>query len=362
MSRRKGLSDEEIEALLFADTDESELEEEDDGWKENSMTENDNSFAENDDNFDASISEENENDATNSEEETQVKWSEIIENAKIKLNEFNNFAGPMHNLPVGSTPLNYLKLFLTDEVLEIVRINTNKYAEFCAENRGSADKEWYPIENVKEIWAYFTILLIMSVNQVPRISDYWSNSPFLGNEMVKKIMSRNRFTKIKHYFHLSDREQEKRREDDEFTYTQKVEPFMTYIKANFLKHFEPYQRLSIDEALVKYKGRLGIVQYMPLKPDKRGIKMWMLCTSQLGYTLNFDVYSGKNTKMKRSGKGLGYDVVFHLIECLKKPGHDLYFDRFFTSVDLMIDLNKKGLGACGTGMPNIKMPAEIKRN
>lgn len=89
--------------------------------------------------------------------------------------------------------------------------------------------------------------------------------------------------------------------------------------------------------------------------------MWMLCTSQFGYTWNFDLYSGKNSKLKRSGKGLGYDVVLHLTESLKKTGHHLYFDRFFTSVDLMIDLNKKGQGACGTVMPNRKkMPPGIK--
>ena len=84
--------------------------------------------------------------------------------------------------------------------------------------------------------------------------------------------------------------------------TEKVEPFMTDIKANFLKHFEPHRRLSIDEAWVKHKGRLGIIQHMPLKPHKTGIKLWMLCVSQLEYILNFDVYSSENNKMKRSGK------------------------------------------------------------
>jgi hypothetical protein len=99
---------------------------------------------------------------------------------------------------------------------------------------------------------------------------------------------------------------------------------------------------------VKFKGRLEIVQYMPLKPDKRGLKIWMMRTSHLGYTLtlNFDLYSGK---MDRSKKGLGYDVIFHL-----NKGHDIYFDRFFSSVDLMIDLQKGGFGASGTVVLNRK--------
>ena len=69
-------------------------------------------------------------------------------------------------------------------------------------------------------------------------------------------MNRNRFTKIKHFFHLSDRRQEKSRESDDFMCTQNVEPFMTDIKAYFLNHFELYQRLPIDKTLVKYKGSM----------------------------------------------------------------------------------------------------------
>lgn len=353
MSRKKVLTQEEIDAILFHDTDESDLEEEDDGWNECSMMENE-------ENFDSSIIEDNTS-GTLDNEGTEVEWSEIIGNENIKLTEFNHFAGPVHDLPVGSSSLDYLKLFLTDEVLEPMRINTNKYAEFCASKRGYVDKKWHPIETVQELWTYFTVLLIMSINYVPRLSDYWSDNLSLGNEQIKRLMTRDRFVKIKHYFHVSDRDAEKNKENEDFSYTQKLEPFMSDIKTKFLNHFEPFQNLSIDEAIVKFKGRLGIVQYMPLKPDKRGIKMWMLCTSQLGYTLNFDVYSGRNSKMKRSGKGLGYDVVLHLAECLKKTGHHLYFDRFFTSVDLMVDLHKKGLGACGTVMSNRKkMPSEIK--
>lgn len=353
MSRKKVLTQDEIDAILFHDTDESDLEEEDDGWNESRMMENEG-------NFDSSFIDDSLN-GTADNEDMEVEWSEIVENENIELKEFNHFAGPVHNLPVGSTPLDYLKLFLTDDVLDSVRRNTNKYAEFCARKRGSIDREWRPIETIRELWTYFTVLLVMSINHVPRISDYWSEDPSLGNERIKRLMTRNRFVKIKHYFHVSDRDSEKSKEHEDFSYTQKLEPFMSDLKKKFTNHFEPSQRLSVDEALIKFKGRLGIVQYMPLKPDKRGIKVWMLCTSQLGYTLNFDVYSGRNSKVKRSGKGLGYDVVLHLTECLNKTGHHLYFDRFFTSVGLMIDLHKKGLESCGTVMPNrVKMPAGIK--
>jgi len=34
--------------------------------------------------------------------------------------------------------------------------------------------------------------------------------------------------------------------------------------------------MSIDEAMVKYKGRVFFRQYMPKKPIKWGIKVWMI--------------------------------------------------------------------------------------
>ena len=110
--------------------------------------------------------------------------------------------------------------------------------------------------------------------------------------------------------------------------------------------------MAVDEALIKFKGRLGIVQYMSLKPAKRGIKVWMLCTSYLGFVHNFNVYGEKNDAIERPNNGLGYDVVMNLIEPFKAKYHTLYFDRFFRSVKLIRDLLTKEVYACGTVIKN----------
>lgn len=46
---------------------------------------------------------------------------------------------------------------------------------------------------------------------------------------------------------------------------QKIDTFMKYVMENFQKYFIPYIDLLIDESSVKYKGQLGIIQYMPQK-------------------------------------------------------------------------------------------------
>jgi len=58
---------------------------------------------------------------------------------------------------------------------------------------------------------------------------------------------------------------------------------------HFSKFYKPGCALSIDEAMIKFDGRLSWKQYMPKNPTKWGMKLWCLCDSVTGYCLKFDV-------------------------------------------------------------------------
>ena len=47
---------------------------------------------------------------------------------------------------------------------------------------------------------------------------------------------------------------------------------------------------------------------MPLKPIKRGYKVWNLADSSTGYVLSFDVYAGKNMDSSGDSSGTGSDA------------------------------------------------------
>ena len=55
---------------------------------------------------------------------------------------------------------------------------------------------------------------------------------------------------------------------------------------NFRDPYVPGKDMSVDEGMVKFKGRLFFKQYMPKKPVKYGIKVWMAAHSKTGYTSN----------------------------------------------------------------------------
>ena len=50
---------------------------------------------------------------------------------------------------------------------------------------------------------------------------------------------------------------------------------------------------TIDEQLVKFRGRSTFKVYMPSKPGKYGLKIWTLCDVKTFYCFNIDIYLGK---------------------------------------------------------------------
>ena len=77
-------------------------------------------------------------------------------------------------------------------------------------------------------------------------------------------------------------------------------------------------------------------QYLPKKPIKRGSKIWMRADSVNGYVSKFSVYTGKVKDAPE--RDLGGNVVRALSENLQHKNYHLYFDNFFSSAALMINL------------------------
>ena len=103
---------------------------------------------------------------------------------------------------------------------------------------------------------------------------------------------------------------------------------MKNLITNYQKAFYPYENVSIDKMVIKFKGRWKNKQYNPSKPRKYHIKTFGLCNSATGYAFNILTYFGSDTfynfNIKRMGqsekifeyllKPLGKVTIFLLIE------------------------------------------------
>ena len=140
------------------------------------------------------------------------------------------------------------------------------------------------------------------------------------------------------------------RTEDKTDKLSKAKFLLDYIRRKCRRLYQPEQNISIDERMVKNKGRYNFRMFMKDKPTKWGMKLWVLADSRTGYTYNFDVYEGKGT-LAYFGS-LAYQVVMRLLCDLFGQGYHLFVDNFYTSVDLFRDLVDKGVRACGTVLAN----------
>ena len=93
------------------------------------------------------------------------------------------------------------------------------------------------------------------------------------------------------------------RGEEGYSRTQKVDPVISALKQNFQAAYYPNREVSIDEAMIPFKGRSSMKQYVPLKPVKCGFKVWAMANSLNGYMYDFNVYTGASGGDRETGLG-----------------------------------------------------------
>lgn len=209
--------------------------------------------------------------------------------------------------------------------------------------------------------AFIGISIAMGMLRLPRVKDYWSTTNVLSTPWFRSIMSRDRFLDILRYIHLVDSSQQKKKGEG-FDPLFKIRPLVDHLNAVFPEYYKPSRYLSIDEMMIGTRCRVAFLQYIPKKPTRFGIKVWVNSEAKTSYVLCFQVYTGatgsENGKTKTTG--LGYRVVMDLMERYRMKGHCLFVDNFYTSPQLLNDLLVAGTYCTGTARSNRKdFPKEI---
>jgi len=170
------------------------------------------------------------------------------------------------------------------------------------------------------------------------------------------LLTCQRFELIGTFLHVVSKVEEEEMNGNRL---RKLLPLIMHIKNKCLEYYQPLQQLSVDERMVKSKARSHLIQYMRNKPTKWGFKLWVIADPS-GYTLDFNVYTGKESEDKRE-HGLAYDVVIKLIGPFCFQGYHLYIDNFYTSAKLLDDLYQFGIYATGTFRADrVVIPSDVK--
>ena len=257
----------------------------------------------------------------------------------------------------------FFHLFFTVEMINDICAHTNSYAygksfEGSHTSYTKSDGSWEDVtaDEIKRLVALLIYFGLVKV--VGDVDKYWSIRSLYHGLWARVIMSRARFKAIMALLHVVDPATET--EGDKL---RKVNSFISYFKGRCLALYQPRQQVAIDERMVKSRHRSGIRQFIKDKPNKWGIKLWVLADSSNGYTVDFNVYIGKAAGQNVSVNGLGYDVVMNLMQPFLNQGYHLFVDNFYTSVTLFKDLFAQGVLATGTIMETRReFPVTLKNS
>ena len=268
-----------------------------------------------------------------------TSWSSTLH--PVTINPFTSPVGP--TVPISASPLDVFTLFFSSDLMEKITNETNRYAKQVMGNEMFS--KWNRI-TVDELKSFLGFHILMAMNHLPSLDDYWRRDPLLHYAPIADRITRDRYCELSRYLHFADNDTLAPRGSPGYNRLGKVRPVIDHLSMKFAELYQPHCEVAIDEAMIKFQGQSSLKQYSPMKPVKRGIKVWVLADSHNGYFKKFQVYTGKDEN--RVEHGLGERVVKTLTAELHGKHHHAFFDNFFTSEKLLQDLLADGVYACGT--------------
>ena len=116
----------------------------------------------------------------------------------------------------------------------------------------------------------------MGIVHLPSIGDYWKKDDMCHYAPITSRISRKRFFEIQRYLHFVDNSTLAPPGTANYQKLGKVQPVIDFLSDRFRTIYNLHRDVSVDEAMIPFKGRSSMKQYLPLKPVKRGFKVWML--------------------------------------------------------------------------------------
>ncbi|XP_065642334.1 piggyBac transposable element-derived protein 2-like [Hydra vulgaris] len=239
-----------------------------------------------------------------------------------------------------SSPFQYFKYFFTDELLQLIVENTNLY---------STQKSGKCINTaLDEISMLIGMQMLMGLVKLPAYSSFWSTS--LRYPLIADNMPRNRYKLLRQNLHFVDNTTFLEDSGKLF----KIAPVIELIRKQCIS-LEPERFHAIDEQIIPSKTKYSkIRQYNPKKPCKWGFKN-MVRAGRSGMMYDFYLYAGKESTIPAEYSHLSVSAQSVAYLCMELPKHEdkvVFFDNWFSTLDLIQYLKGIGIKGAGTFRPN----------
>ncbi|XP_050295855.1 uncharacterized protein LOC126735788 [Anthonomus grandis grandis] len=218
------------------------------------------------------------------------------------------------------------QLFFDDDIVMDLVNSTNIYIESISQ-RFKNKSDVRPAD-VIEMRALIGLLYLPGVYHGERtlIFKFWSRDG-TGVEIFPAITALRRFRFLLRCLGMDDiHTREERKSEDNLAPIRKV---FEAVMQNCQKHYSVGKHTTIDEMLWACRFRM----YIPNKPARYGLK-FSLTDPKSFYTLNMEMYCGKQPAGAYSVSNNGFDVVERLCLPISKSRRNVTMDNWFSSVEV----------------------------
>lgn len=216
-------------------------------------------------------------------------------------------------------PIDFYKLFLNDEVLELIVRESNRYGY-------SRNMDWVPTHK-DEIIKLIALALQMEIVRLPTLESYWSDDPVYGCHRIgPNAIPRYRFEELITNLHLCDNNVA-----DGTDKLYKISNFLHVFNKVCQDALRPGQELSIDVSRIPLRGRIVSRKSIPSQKRSHDIELFKMLTRG-GYTYRTIVHVGEQVRIP-AGSVID-EVVIPLLGGLLDSGRVLFADSYCTSIPL----------------------------
>jgi hypothetical protein len=277
----------------------------------------------------------------------------------------SNEKGGPRNIPAScKTTWDFIDLLFVEEDWLQLCTYTNLAATTMPRHQGKTRlKRWKPVA-VVEMKMFFAISSYLGVVGIQNRKASWSRSGLFGQNFLHGCMSLRRFEAIVSCLHYEDSwtmtPEDLKRANVRDSFWQ-VHGLVDHVTRQAKIYWKMGRKISVDEAVIPFKGRHRGRCYNPSKPAKYHFKTFAMNDAETGYQYHSYYYRGKDETRPDEVPATMWPVVTMVVQSpeIQNAGHVLTTDNWYTQPRLTEWLAEKGIqsiGTCKTSRLNVVTP------
>ena len=244
----------------------------------------------------------------------------------------------------------FIYVLLDNDLLTTILDYTNHEMEIVRSTSGmsatSRSRHVFSDTNLTELKALVGVLIMTGIRHDGHLNLKMMFDVQFGALFYRSLFSLKRFEWLMRTIRFDIREE--RDPDDRFAPIRTI--FEMFIR-NCKRLYVPGPIVTVDEMLAPFRGKVPFRMYIPSKPAKYGMKLFMVNDAKSQYCLNAIPYLGRNSVQeldKPVDISQGEFYTMQLLNDLTIAGRTVVLDNWFTSQHLTQTLLDHEMHLVGT--------------